>query len=58
MLRYVYMFYLNFKYWKFSLDVKLVSRGGVGYRIIKLFYRCFYGFLRFIVCVSVKIYKR
>ncbi|XP_061191246.1 protein FAM149B1-like isoform X4 [Saccostrea echinata] len=58
MLRHVHMSHPNPKYWKLSLDVKSVSRGGVGQRTIKLPYRRSYGLSRSIVCVSAKIHKR
>ncbi|XP_011440184.2 protein FAM149B1-like isoform X3 [Crassostrea angulata] len=58
MLRHVHMSHPNPKYWKLSLDVKSVSRGGVGHRTIKLPHRRSYGLSRSIVCVSAKIHKR
>ncbi|XP_062594433.1 protein FAM149B1-like isoform X4 [Saccostrea cucullata] len=58
MIRHVHMSHPNPKYWKLSLDVKSVSRGGVGQRTIKLPYRRSYGLSRSIVCVSAKIHKR
>ncbi|XP_048759814.1 protein FAM149B1-like isoform X2 [Ostrea edulis] len=58
LLRHVLMSHPNPKYWKLSLDVKSVSRSGVGQRTIRLPYRRSYGLSRSIVCVSAKIHKR
>nr|XP_022314171.1 protein FAM149B1-like isoform X4 [Crassostrea virginica] len=58
MLRQAHMSHPNPKYWKLSLDVKSVSRGGVGQRTIHVPYRRSYGLSRSIVCVSAKIHKR